>query len=191
MALAGHRHSPPNPELLPLALYALPFAVVFFIAYWLTDNYYLLDRERHQVFYHFKFLWFRRLRLFLQRQDVVAVAVQGRKQEQRRQPTTWEYRIGVVGATGRWIALSEWQSKSLEDSNREAENLAAMLECKAYPAPPSCELAVRRYQGGVTIAYVPLWHGLTRKERWLCVFVGLAVLGAILGGILVYRTTQP
>jgi hypothetical protein len=97
----------------------------------------------------------------------------------------------VVGANGRWIALSEWQSKSLEDSNREAENLAVMLECKSYPAPPDCELIVRRYEGGVTIAYLPLWHGLTRKERWLCLLLGLAVLGAILGGILTYRAIQP
>jgi hypothetical protein len=180
-AFVGHRRTPPNPELLPLALWALPFAVVFFVAYCFTDNYYLLDRERHQVFYHFKFLWFRRLRLFLQRKDIVAVAVQGRKQGR---PTTWEYRIGVVGATGRWIALGEWQGKTLEDSNREAEHLAAMLGCKTYPAPPNCELALRRHEGGVTIAYLPLWHGLTRKERWLCLFLGLAVLAAIIFGAL-------
>jgi hypothetical protein len=93
----------------------------------------------------------------------------------------------MVGTTGRWIALTGWEGKSLEDSNREAEALAAMLGCQAYPAPPNCELGVRRYEGGVTIAYLPLWHGLSRKDRWLCVGLGLAVLAAISGGIWLYR----
>ena len=184
IALVGHRRSPPSPELLPLALWALPFCLAFFIAHCFTDNYYLLDRERYRIFYHFKFLWFRRLRVFLQRKDVVAVAVQGRKHGERNQPTTWEYRIGVVGATGRWIALTEWQKKPLEACNREAAKLAAMLGCRAYPASPDCELAVRNKDGRVHIAYVPLWCGLRRRDRWLCLFLGLAVLAAIIFGAL-------
>jgi hypothetical protein len=183
-ALLGHRRSPPNPEMLPIALWALPFCVAFFLALFFTDNYYLLDRERHRIFYHFKFLWFRRLRLFLQRKDIVAVAVQGRKHGERNQPTPWEYRIGVVGATGRWVALTDWQKKPLEPCNGEAAKLAAMLGCRAYAASPECELAVRKKGGNVSIAYVPLRYGLRHRDRWICLAVGLVVLGAILCGIL-------
>lgn len=180
-ALVGHRSSPPSPELLPLAVWALPFCLVFFIAFCFTDNYYLLDRERHQIFYHFKFLWFRRLRVLLRRKDVVAVAVQGRKQGKG---SYWEYRIGVVGNTGRWVALTEWQREPLEQCNKEAAKLAAMLGCMAYPAAPDCELVVRNGNGRVSIAYVPLRLGMKRKERWFCLVLGLIVLGAILYGIL-------
>jgi hypothetical protein len=176
-ALVGHRSSPPSPELLPLAVWALPFCLVFLIAFCFTDNYYLLDRERHQIFYHFKFLWFRRLRVLLQRKDVVAVAVEGRKQGK---PSYWEYRIGVVGNTGRWVALADWQNEPLEASNTAAAKLAGMLGCKVYPASPDCELVVRKESGSVSIAYVPLRIGMKRKERWLGLLIGLIVLGAIL-----------
>ena len=156
------------------------FCLACFIGLCFTDNYYLLDRERHQILYRFKFLWFRRLRVLLQRKDVVAVAVQGRKSGQRGHSSSWEYRIGVVGNTGRWVALTEWQSEPLEPCNTEAAKLAAMLRCTAYPAAPSCELVVRKENGKVSIAYMPLWHGLTRGERRLCLVVSLMVLGAFL-----------
>jgi hypothetical protein len=180
VALLGHRRSPPTPELLPYALGALPLALVFFIAHRFTDNYYLLDRERHRIFYHFKFLWFRRLRVLLQRKDIVAVTVQGHKASERRGPTYWEYRVGVVGTNGRWIALTEWEKEALEPCNRKAASLAAMLGCQAYSASAGCELVVRKKDRSVSIAHVPLRHGTTRSERWLCLVVGLIVLGMIL-----------
>ncbi len=180
IALLGHRRSPPSPELLPVALWALPFCLVFFIAYCFTDNYYLLDRERQRILYHFKFLWFRRIRVFLQREDILAVAVQGHKASERRGPTYWEYRVGVVGTNGRWVALTEWKKEALEPCNRQAASLAGMLGCKAHSASARCELAVRKKDGAVSITYVPLRRGTTRKERWLLLVVVLLVLGAVL-----------
>jgi hypothetical protein len=170
-ALVGHGGSPPNLDLLPPALWALPCCLAFFVAFCFTDNYYLLDRERYQIFYHFKFLWFRRLRVFLQRKDVVGVTVRVGKHA---------YRIGVIGATGRWVALTERQNEPLEARNREAAKLAAMLGCEVYAAAPGCELVVRKENGRASIANAPLRFGLERKERWLCLVIGLLVLGAFL-----------
>lgn len=170
-ALVGHGSSAPNLELLPPALWALPFCLAFFIAFCFTDNYYLLDRERHQIFYHFKFLWFRRLRVFLQRKDVVAVTVRVGKHA---------YRIGVIGVTGRWVALTEQQNEPLEARNQKAAKLAAMLGCEVYAAAPGCELVVRKENGRASIANAPLRFGLERKERWLCLVISLLVLGAFL-----------
>src|SRR5207302_822684 len=132
------RPHPPDPTLLPYAAMALITSLVFFAIRLQTDNYYLVDRDAHRIFYHFKFLWFRSKRLLLERGDILAVTTVGRKTGSRS-GTWWEYRVVVVGAARRRVPVSNWRREGLGQCNAEAAKLARMLDCQYYKSQAWCE----------------------------------------------------
>jgi len=79
-----------------------------------TDNFYLIDRARHVVYFHARFLWFRRVRVLLDRADVYTASVE-----------------------------SNWGRDALWTANNEAKQLAQTLACQWFESPDGGQLIVR------------------------------------------------
>jgi hypothetical protein len=177
----GGRHSRPNPAVLPYLPIPVLASVMFFVARYFTDNYYLVDPQQHLVYYHFKFLWFRSVRLALRREDILAVTTRGRKCSSRSS-SWWEYEVVLVGANGHLVPFSDSKREALDECNMQAERLARMLDCEAYSSPACCELDVEVIEGKVSVSFEPLRWGLTRRGwRWLaiCAFIVVLCLAAL------------
>jgi hypothetical protein len=150
-----------HPALLAYIPVVVAFALLCFVAHHFTDNYYLVDPKQHLIYYHFKFLWFRSIRLLLTREDIVAVATRGR-QKSNRSSTWWEYQVVVTGANGQVVPLSDWQRDALGRCNVEAEMLGQMLARPSYKSPPCCKLVIEATDGQVSLKFKrPPWWGST------------------------------
>ena len=97
-------------------------------------------RTARQRLLKFEFLWFHRVRLLLERKDIVALATQCRRAGGRA--GHWEYRVALIGANGHRVGLTDWEEDA-ELCNDEAAKLATMLGCKADTAAPDSEMVVR------------------------------------------------
>jgi hypothetical protein len=151
-----------HPAVLPYVPVAVVFALLCFVAHHFTDNYYLVDPKQHLVYYHFKFLCFRSVRLLLTREDIVAVATRGR-QRSSRSSTWWEYQLVVVGANGRIVPMRDWRRNALGKCNTEAERLGEMLDCPSHKSPQCRKLVIDETNGQVSLNFkqAPWWWGLT------------------------------
>ena len=187
------RHSsrfvPPDPRLVPPGLILLVASAVFFAARYFTDNYYLLDPERGRLFYHFKFLWFRWVRLLLERRDIAAATTEGRIQTAGPQRGKWGYRVLLIAAVGRKVPLSDWrwEQQGLEECNAQAADLARTLGCQCQPAPAGGQVRIRAKDGTTSVSFAPLRWGLTRGDRvFYCVVAPLLFI-LIVGGLLLLK----
>jgi predicted permease len=63
----------------PLAPYALTVGLLALGARLATDNFALVDPDRHELYAHVRFLWFRRIRRVLAAGEAAAVTATGRK----------------------------------------------------------------------------------------------------------------
>lgn len=173
MGTIGGRHSRPNPAVLPYVPLAILAAVMFFALRYFTDNYYLVDPKQHLVYYHFKFLWFRRVHLLLRREDILAVSTRGRRQSSRRS-TWWEYRVVVIGANGHLVPFCDWERDALSKCNAEAERLGTMLGCQSHKSPPECELHFEVSNGSVSVDFKQLpWCAVRLPVGFWVVIVGV------------------
>lgn len=124
-----------------------------------TDNFYLIDRARHVVYFHARFLWFRRVRLFLDRADVYAASVESRKR--RRQDwsfrfawnTWWEERVVLIDRRGRLVPMSNWGKDTLWTANNDAKEIAAALGCQWFESPDDGRLVVRLNAGTPIVSF--------------------------------------
>jgi hypothetical protein len=182
----GGRHSKPQPAVLPYIPLAVLIAAVFFAARYFTDNYYLVDPKQHLVYYHFKFLWFRTVRLLLRREDILAVATRGRARSSRSS-TWWEYQVVLIGANGHGVPVRNWEREAIDECNAEAERLGTLLGCPSHKSPRSCQLRYEITNGSVSINFEPLpWWGFT-----LPIGVWVALAGVVLAvGFMTLRSLR-
>jgi hypothetical protein len=175
----GGRRSPPRPAVLPYIPLVVLVAGLFFVMRRFTDNYYLVDPRKHLVYYHFKFLWFRTVRLLLQREDIVAVTTRGRRRSSRTS-TWWEYQVVVIGANSHVVPMCDWEREAIDECNAETERLGTMLGCPSHKSPPGCWLRFEVTNGGASIRFKPLrWWSLS-PQVWLVVVVGVLMACYIL-----------
>lgn len=175
MGTIGGRHSRPNPAMLPYVPWAVVVALLFFAARYFTDNYYLVDPEQHLVYYHFKFLWLRTIRLLLRREDILAVATRGRARSSRSS-TWWEYQVVVIGANGHVVPMRDWERDAIDKCNAEVERLGTMLGCSFHKSPSSCQLRYEITGGSVSINFEPLpWWGFTLPVWFWAVLAGIVL----------------
>jgi hypothetical protein len=170
----GSRTSIVTETTVPLAFLALAVGLAMLIAKRLTDNFYLVDPSRHVVYYHAKFLSFRRVRLFLERQDILAVSTATRRCRSKRR-TWWEHRTVLIGRSGRIVPLANWAEDALEASNRRAKDLAGQLACPWHESPEECRLVVTMTNGVASVELVPFTWA-TRGGVRLIVAAGLGLL---------------
>jgi len=162
MALVGHP-APDHPwSVLNRPAYLGPVAMlclagVLFTARYLTDNFYLVDPARHVVYYHFRFLFVRRVRLLFERRDLLGVSTQTRKRR-TRYSSWWEHRVVLIGTTGRVVPLDRWRRDALWRCNQEAAALATSLGCAWYEAQEGRRVIVTVKDGVASVAHArPGW----------------------------------
>ena len=130
-------HLPPSavPLLVPGLLAAAGISAAL---RWLTDNFYLIDSSRHAVYYHFEFLFVRRVTLLLEPQDIDMVIVESRRRRNRRD-AWFEYRCMLIATDGRSVPMSNWERYDRLTSNERAAELAKTLGCRLSEAPEEWE----------------------------------------------------
>jgi hypothetical protein len=174
-------HVGPLPPLdsrtLPVAWSLLALAVVLFAARALTNSFYLVDPARHVIYSHFQFLFIRRVRLLLERKDILGVSTEAR-QRRTRYSSWWEQRVVLIGANGHVLPLGNWRRDALWVSNDAAQQLAKQIDCQWYEAPDNSQLLVKMKDGVASASFVPFtWLTSTDWFRWLAVLLALAIGG--------------
>ena len=154
-------------------------AAILAVAWLVTDNFYLVDPARHLVYYHFRFAFFRNVRLLLERKDIVAVTTQA-QHRQTRYSSWWEYRVVLVDTQANVLPLSNWRRDALWNCNNEASDLAKKLECEWHEAPEQSRLVVSVQNGRTTTKFESFkwWMRVGSYRRLtltLLVVVGVAL----------------
>ncbi|HOT27125.1 MAG TPA: hypothetical protein PLU72_02975 [Candidatus Ozemobacteraceae bacterium] len=129
----GGKHTPPDPtflKYLPTGLLALG---VFIALRKFTDNFYIVDRQRKAVFYHFELAMIRSVTEYLRFSAIDAVVVNGSIHHSKH--SRWyEYQILLVDRGGKIHAFSDSVRESeLAALNKRAETLAKIIECRLVP----------------------------------------------------------
>ncbi len=146
------RITAPNPAFLPYGYFTLFLSGAFFLLRYFTDNHYLVDPEYHCVYYHFKFLWHRRIRLLLASENITAVTT-GSKKCSSKTSSWWEYRVVLVSAQGKIEPLTNWKREKLDECNILASDLASKLQTQYISAPACCILCVSMVDGAPDIVF--------------------------------------
>jgi hypothetical protein len=154
----------------------------------LTDNFYLIDSARHAIYYHFEVAWFRRVRLLLERRDIVGTSTQSRWRSSRSgSRRSWKYswyehRVVVIDTRGWVVPMTNWQQEALWDCNNEASDLAKKLDSAWFEMPEDSRLIVKRSGSGVRVTFGPSnWYMQPDlgSQVWLAALMLLVVAGAL------------
>jgi hypothetical protein len=148
----------------PTALYYLPLSIGAFLVFLYlrtrTHNYYLFDRQRREVIYHFEFLFIRKVFRYLAFGQIKAVGVHGRIRT-ARDSRWYEYQVQLIDEQGTLHPMSDAKELSeLPSLNQRAENLARLVGCPWYPGKEEHQLIItpdsQRGEPIVSLKHVPL-----------------------------------
>jgi hypothetical protein len=156
----------PDPAVMPLLATALALAIFFAALRLMTDSFYLIDSSRHLVYTHTRFAFRRRVRLWLERDDIIAVSTETRLIQRsyrfvavgsyRKQP---QQRVVLIGRRGQLVPLGNWKFDALWPCNNRAKELATQLGCPFREAPENCRLVVAMTHGSPVVSF-------TRFDWW-------------------------
>ncbi len=189
IAYLGGKHSPPDPSVLRYLPYSIGAGVFFLIMRGLTDNYYLFDRQRREVLYHFECAVIRWVSTYLPFDQIKAIGVHGSIHASKH--SRWyEYQVQLVDQQGQFHPMSDSKHLSeLPALNQRAENLARLVGCPCLPGKSEHQLVVspgnHRGEPSVALQHVPLSHrGITTEALEISfsnILIGVVVaLGAII-----------
>ena len=114
---------------------ALVVSLILLAARLCSRHCYLLDPGRGCLIWHSQFLWFRRMRVVLERSEIAGVAAQG-KEFKSRLGSYWSYRVVVERTAGGEIPVSNWRPWGRDKCKAEADKLAKLLGCRSSVALP-------------------------------------------------------
>ncbi len=189
--------TPAQPGAVPLPLAAIDWrgpvllgagAAMLFGLRLLTDNFYLVDPERHIVYFHSQFGFFRRVRLLVEPRDVVAISVQTRwrlamtndwEWDLPQSRTWWDHRIALIDTRGRILPFSDWRADGLWPSNNDAAELAKKLGCRWFQTPEQSALAVTRQGGDIVAKFRPAtWFTQPDGSSWVTMVTAFVLTAA-------------
>lgn len=155
----GGKHSPPDPEMLKYLPYPLAALVLFLVFKRLTDNYYLVDRQRKAIFYHFECVIMKSTSEFLRFSAIDSVVVNGSIHTSKN--SRWyEYKIQLVEKNGTTHDFSDsLREGQLGLLNSRAETISKIIECNLFPGKAEHTYAISNAGGlhvAVTPSHVPL-----------------------------------
>jgi len=131
-----HRHDfTPDPVMVRYCACALVVSLILLAARLCSRHCYLLDPGRGCLIWQSQFLWFRRMRVVLERREIAGVAAQGKEFRSRR-GSYWSYRVVVEKAAGGEIPVSNWRRWGRDRCKAEADRLAKLLGCRSSVALP-------------------------------------------------------
>jgi hypothetical protein len=159
----------------------------------MTDDFYLVDKSRQAVVLRSQVGFWRRVRLIVERKDIVAVSVQTRWRtdsadyffiwdwDTPASRTWWEQRVVLVDRRGRVVPFGDWARDSLWAANNEAREVATMLACRCFEMPEQAALVVTRSRGEVSVAFgAAAWHRQPGAGSWLTLVVSF-ILASVFG----------
>ena len=133
----SYRHYyPPDPGLLDYLPYAFAVTIFFAMAYWLTDNYYILKTSEKKIYFHFKFFWYESVTLFLTADNILAIGVTGEERHSKHDHW-WVHKICIITRKGEMIDFSDWQRDARDALNAQAKGMARVFQCQ-FAECPSC-----------------------------------------------------
>jgi hypothetical protein len=130
-----HQIGNPDPAMVRFCTCALVVSVILLAARLCSRHCYLLDPGRGCLIWHSKFLWFRRIRVVLERKEIAGIAAQG-KEFKGRHRSYRAYRVVVETTAGSDIPVSNWRPWGREKCKAEADKLAKLLGCRSSFALP-------------------------------------------------------
>jgi hypothetical protein len=125
----------PNPAIVVCSTCALVVSLILLAGRFCSRTCYLLDPGRGCLIWHHRFLWFRRIRVVLERGEIAGVAAQGTEVKSRYGPY-WSYRVVVERTAGADIPVSNWRPYGRDKCKAEADKLAKLLGCRSSIALP-------------------------------------------------------
>jgi hypothetical protein len=168
MGLHGSGGTPPDPALLPWLPYSLVIGAIGWLMYWLTDNVYLIDRDRRQILYRFRICGWQRFSKYLDFETCFTTALEGRIETTRRH-RWYEYRLVLIDRQGKIHPMGNWEREDrFEALQKEAESLARWLGCTCTGGVPGHRLSVRVGKGGrVRVRLIPEPLPPPAFQEWL------------------------
>lgn len=129
----GTEDSPPNPSFIRFLPYAAGAILLFAYLRKQTDSYYIVDRQRKMIFFHFEFAFIRRVREYLGFSDIDAVVVSGFICAS--DGSKWyQYQLLLVDKTGITHPFSDQiREEGLTLLNARAETISSIIECRFSP----------------------------------------------------------
>jgi len=133
LGFIGSKHTPPDPAMLRYLPYAIGAVGIFLVLKRLTDNYYLVDRQRKAIFYHFECVVMRSTSEFLRFSVIDSVVVNGSIHHSKH--SRWyEYQIQLVEKNGTRHNFSDsLKDGELDLLNSRAETISKIIECRLFP----------------------------------------------------------
>ncbi|MEZ7890655.1 MAG: hypothetical protein QMC67_02805 [Candidatus Wallbacteria bacterium] len=149
----SYRHYyPPDPEMLHYLPLAIAAVIFFALAYWMTDNYYILRTEQKKIYYHFKFLFYESVTLFLTCDNILAVGVTGEERHSKHDHW-WVYKICIITRKGEMIDFSDWEREACGALNAQAKGMARVFQCQFAECPGFATLRVEPAGGSFNIYF--------------------------------------
>jgi hypothetical protein len=109
--------------------------------YWTTDNFYIFDRNEKRIFYHFQFLFRKRINPVADFAQVLAVTVASQPSAGDDLPSNL-HSIALVISQDQVVPLSDQKRNSLKIMTQDAQMLAEIL---GVPFIPGMENAASRF----------------------------------------------
>jgi hypothetical protein len=130
IGLLPHKNSPPDPSVLFFLIFPLLAGLLFFLLRRWTDNFYLFDRERGQVRYHFQCAFFRQVSPYLEFDEILGTVVNG-KMCQSKSGRWYEYALQVIDRHGTFHQMSDWlRDDQLTVLNQRAQAIGQIVGCE-------------------------------------------------------------
>ena len=142
----GNRYTPPSPSLIPFGYATLGMSLALFASLLGFRNYCLVDPVEQRLYQNLQFLWWRKRQIIFRKGEVLAVTAEGQRRFVKH-GVIWLYRLVAVGADGHKEPLSNWRQAGLDKWNARARELAPLLGCESYPAPPQSAVVVEERDG--------------------------------------------
>ncbi len=180
----GGKHTPPDPTFLnylPAGLLTLGF---FIALRKFTDNYYIVDRQRKAIFYHFELAVIRSVTEYLRFSAIDAVVVNGSIHTSKN--SRWyEYGILLVERGGQTHSFSDSEREAgLSALNTRAGTLAKIIGCRLVPGAAEHALTITPGGAGQVIivsTHAPLHGNATDLSNMqIPGWVGLLILMLVL-----------
>lgn len=118
-----------------MSFLGLIFLGVFFNLYYNTDNFYVLDLDRKQLLYHFKFFFYKKISVAANFCDIHAVTVTSRY-NRRKHDQWYTYQTVVVNNEGRVFQLSDPEREAIDKQRGLAEKIASLTGAVYVENPP-------------------------------------------------------
>lgn len=111
-------------------------SVVFFGSlYFNTDNFYILDMERRELLYHFKFFFLRKITVAARFDDINAVTVSG-SYHKTKHDQWYSYQTVYVNGDGKVFPLSDPAREAIGKQRDLASQIAELTGARYVENPP-------------------------------------------------------